>query len=514
MKHSSKIFILFFTLICAITINAQPRVSIISPLSPKDPIHDFLGLITTHNYFAESELIVITTDSCEEELAIIKKYQKKFSNIYCIIGITQNISGKLFNEALQSSNADIITFMRVEDYRDPHLFLSQLQTLENNDSVDIVYSDYYTSYSPNTPTDKADNWYLNELPEFNPQWLYRDIPGPHAMWRKSLHAIYGYLKEDFQFHYLWEFWNRCAQHNVQFKKVTGKPGTFHFNYFNQKKLLFGSQDFEQSYYEEQYIRHEYSALWSSLNFEEKPFVIVTASYNNKDWYKRNLDSVLNQNYSNYRIIYIDDKSSDSTGNLVQEYCTQLGKENKIKIIVNKENIGALANIYNAVHSCSKHEIIILLDGDDWLAHNDVLKHLNMIYQDTNVWLTYGQFQWFPAQMPGFVFEIPRWVIERNSIREYRWITTHLRSFYAGLFHKIKKEDLLYENKFYPMAGDLGIMYPMVEMAGYHTRFVPEILYIYNSANQINDNKKNLDLQDRIDKFIRGKAHYQPITSLF
>ena len=31
---------------------------------------------------------------------------------------------------------------------------------------------------------------------------------------------------------------------------------------------------------------------------EKEFVIVAASYNNKDWYKRNLDSIFKQQYGN------------------------------------------------------------------------------------------------------------------------------------------------------------------------------------------------------------------------
>lgn len=494
--------------------HAQSRVTIITPIVSDDPIHDFIQLLIEQCYFDDIDLIFIGNKIDDHDLCIIHEYQSIFFNIQAIIGNKQEPLGKLFNQALEQCKTPFITLMRVEDYRDPQLFLAQLDALEKDSTIDIVYADYYTSYSPNTPTENADNWYLNELPEFSPQLLYRDIPGPHAMWRKSLHTKYGLVKDDFHFWFLWEFWNRCAYEGVLFKKIKGKPSTFHFNYFNQKKILFGPDDFSQSYCEEEYIRNKYSALWSSVPHTEKPFVIVTASYKNKDWYKRNLDSVLFQNYSNYRIIYIDDNSPDDTGKLVQEYCQLLHKEDKIRVIVNQENVGALANIYNAIHSCKPEEIIILLDGDDSLAHNDVLKHLNRIYQDNNVWLTYGQFQWFPAQIPGFTFEMPQWVIEKNCIREYRWVTTHLRSFYASLFHKIKKEDLLYQNKFYSMAWDLAIMYPMVEMAGYHTRFIPEILYIYNTANQINDSKVNLELQGTLDSHIRNKQRYTPITNCY
>jgi hypothetical protein len=156
--------------------------------------------------------------------------------------------------------------------------------------------------------------------------------------------------------------------------------------------------------------------------------------------------------------------------------------------------------------------VLLVDGDDTLAHCDVLKYLNTVYQDSNVWLTYGQFQWFPANIPGFAREIPPGVLENNTIREHRWLTTHLRTFYAGLFQRIKKDDLLWKERFFPMAWDLGIMFPMIEMAAFRTKFIPDVLYLYNTANQINDSKVNLDLQGEIDTFIRHKERYQPISS--
>ncbi len=504
------IFLAFFITQISI-IAAGARVTIITPFSAADPVKDFLKEITSHDYFGKTELIMITINPGSLEEQEISKYHYTFRNIKYLVGsATQTISA-LFNQAIEAAQGEFITLMRIEDYRDPQTVKMQIAALENNASLDVVYSDYHTSYSPNTPTDKADNWYLNELPEFHPRWLYRDIPGSHAMWRKSLHETMGLFKEDFIFHYQWEFWNRCGQNGVQFQKVHARPGTYFFNYFDQKKILIGEQDYAKSYDEEKYIHDQYQNMWTSLQFEEKPFVIITPSYKNKDWYKRNIDSIINQNYTNYRIIYIDDKSPDQTGKLVQEYVKSLGKEDRISIIINEENIGALANIYKAVHSCKPHEICIIVDGDDALIHNDVLKHLNLVYQDPNIWLTYGQFEWFPARIPGFVFQVPYWVIEKNCIREYRWITTHLRTFYAGLFHKIKEEDLKFEDTFYQAAWDLGMMYPMVEMASYHIRFMNEILYSYNTANQINDNKVKADLQAKIDYFIRHKERYTPIA---
>jgi glycosyltransferase involved in cell wall biosynthesis len=42
-------------------------------------------------------------------------------------------------------------------------------------------------------------------------------------------------------------------------------------------------------------------------------------------YKRNLDSILQQNYTNYKVYYIDDYSTDKTGEFVEKYI----KERKV-----------------------------------------------------------------------------------------------------------------------------------------------------------------------------------------
>ena len=46
------------------------------------------------------------------------------------------------------------------------------------------------------------------------------------------------------------------------------------------------------------------------------------------------------------------------------------------------------------------------------------------------------------------------------------------------------QDIMFEGKFVPVCGDVAIMLPMLEMAGFHSRFIPEVLYIYNCDNQI------------------------------
>ncbi len=60
-----------------------------------------------------------------------------------------------------------------------------------------------------------------------------------------------------------------------------------------------------------------------------------------------MKSILQQNYTNYHVVVIDDMSEDHTGQEIQKYVNQLdhGKyKNKIKVIVNKERKMAMPNL--------------------------------------------------------------------------------------------------------------------------------------------------------------------------
>lgn len=241
-------------------------------------------------------------------------------------------------------------------------------------------------------------------------------------------------------------------------------------------------------------------------------VVIILSYNNRRWYKRNLSSVLSQDYKNFRIVYVDDCSSDGTGALVEQFVSDSASRNVINLIHNPVRLGALENLFYSIHRCLDDEIAVVLDGDDWFAHNQVLRTLNEVYTETDCWMSYGQYQSWPDNSIGLSTEIPGDIINNNSFRENRWCSSHLRSFYVWLFKLIRREDLLGPNgSFYQMAGDQAIMFPMLEMSGLRAKYISEVLYIYNAANPINDHKVDRELQRSLEMKIRGQRRYERLV---
>jgi len=297
--------------------------------------------------------------------------------------------------------------------------------------------------------------------------------------------------------------------------------TNHYKKITQKRLK-NISEYSQKYFKPNEWQKTNCGYYlrSKINFSEKlfskrenntSFVFIIASYNNEKWCEKNLRSVFDQEYENYRVIYIDDKSSDNTFEIAKSYVKERNMESHIQLIKNNKRNGALANIYSAIHSCTDDEIVILLDGDDWLAHEKVLTCLNEYYSNPDIWLTYGNFIYYPSYQEGFVKTFPEKIIKKRSFRNYPWVATHLRSFYAGLFKKIKLQDFIYLNNWYEMAWDLAIMYPMLEMAGTHFATAEEILYIYNRDNVLNDDKVNAQKQIFLANNIKQKTPYSLLS---
>jgi len=259
---------------------------------------------------------------------------------------------------------------------------------------------------------------------------------------------------------------------------------------------------------------------------ERRIVLVACSYNNEQWCEKNLSSMFAQNYDNYHVIYVDDVSTDNTYDRVCEYVDTHEVQDKISLIRNEQRMGAMANQYYVIQSCDPTDLIVIVDGDDFLAHKDVLAHLNNVYATQGVWLTYGQFSEYHGgawsiergtdglRACNWCSPMPARVVQNNAFRSYAHIPSHLRTFYAGLFQNIKKEDLMMNGQFMEMCADIAAMFPMIEMARDHFTFIPNILLMYNAANSLNDHKVSKALQRRVDLTIRARPRYEKLENPF
>lgn len=256
------------------------------------------------------------------------------------------------------------------------------------------------------------------------------------------------------------------------------------------------------------------SLWAKMP-DEIDFVIVIPSYNNANYCIKNLESVAMQTYPFWEAVYINDCSTDQTGPMVEEFVRTHSLQSKIKIFHTKKNVGAMANFYKHINKIKSKKIVVHLDGDDRLAHPQVLERLAYTYADKNVWITYGNYRPEPAEFIRLCAPLPPRVLKKNRFRKAPWVTSHLRSYYAKLFHNIKKKHLMYKGAYVPMAADQASMFCILEQASRgHIKYISEELYIYNYQNPINDEKKDLWLVQDVERHLRKMKRYKPLKKLF
>ena len=243
--------------------------------------------------------------------------------------------------------------------------------------------------------------------------------------------------------------------------------------------------------------------------KENHFKIIIPLYNVEGWIDKCLDSVMSQNYKNFECIILDDLSTDSSVSIIKD---KIKGDNRFVLIENKTKALALKNIYDGIKISNPgdEDIIVTLDGDDWLENNNVLTKLNSVYNSDDCLITYGSYIEYPSNTKGkFARQAPSNIIKESSYRKNEWYFSHLRTFKYHLWNRIKKKDLLdSEGNFYPMAWDLSFMFPMLEMAGERSRYINDIMYVYNLTNPINDHKVNHERQQLLEVEIRNKKPYK------
>ena len=238
------------------------------------------------------------------------------------------------------------------------------------------------------------------------------------------------------------------------------------------------------------------------------FKIIVPFYNVEKWIKVCIRSVKAQNYKDFQCVLLDDMSTDDTAKIVRE---EIGDDPRFTFVQCQEKAYALKNIYDgiALSEPDSEDIIVTLDGDDWLARKDVLYLLNQAYQNTDCRMTYGSYVEYPGGRKGkFAKRIPPEWISQRLLRKAPWQASHLRTFKHDLWKRIKVEDLQDpDGNFYRMAWDLAFMFPMLEMAGSKSLYIADPLYVYNVSNPLNDHKIDNQLQVRTENEIRQRHPY-------
>ena len=109
--------------------------------------------------------------------------------------------------------------------------------------------------------------------------------------------------------------------------------------------------------------------------------VALCTYNGEKYLREQLDSILNQTVSVDEIVICDDKSSDGTHDIINQYCIEY--PNLIKFHINEVNLRSVKNFEKAISLCH-NEIIFLSDQDDIWVKEKVEEYIIYFEQNAHI----------------------------------------------------------------------------------------------------------------------------------
>lgn len=241
------------------------------------------------------------------------------------------------------------------------------------------------------------------------------------------------------------------------------------------------------------------------------FKIVVPTYNTEGWIARCLQMIQVQTYENFECIVYNDASTDKTGAVIDSYFSAR-PDSRFRVIHNKTNCKALSNIVDGFRKLETEKdpesVLMVVDGDDFLFSEYVLEIVAHAYEQTGALLTYGNHVHHPTGGKSNCEPVPQQVIIDRSFRNYKFVTSHLRTFKSKLWNAIRDEDLRdKDGRYYGVGWDVAFMMPMLEMSANRVLFIPNVLYCYNRFNPLSDDQIRQSDQHRVEMRVRNGKKY-------
>ena len=220
-------------------------------------------------------------------------------------------------------------------------------------------------------------------------------------------------------------------------------------------------------------------MFTEISFNKQPIdkemklSIIVPVYNIRRYLQRCIESILQQTYTDYELILVDDGSPDGCGSICDRYAQEC---DKVKVI-HKKN-GGLSSARNAGIAAAKGEYITFVDGDDTVASGTYYHNMHILLSNPDIDILEFPVIWDyespkskiisfkPGKVSGSTTEIYNdWIKRKGYEHIFSWNKIYRAEMFlfirfpeGELYEDIYATPLLYENAYNVYYSDCGFYY--------------------------------------------------------
>lgn len=217
----------------------------------------------------------------------------------------------------------------------------------------------------------------------------------------------------------------------------------------------------------------------------KKLTVIMPVYNGEKYLKEAVDSVLNQSFADFDLLILNDNSSDTTAQILEEYTK---KDNRVVVVTKTSNEGP-ANLRNEGIEKANTPLIALLDADDIALSTRFEKQIQVLEADNELALCGTWFTIFGDKKE----KVIKHAVEHDDLK-----VQFLHSCGLGnstvMFKKNAIKNLRFEHEYVP-AEDYGLWSEFIANSKFYN--IPESLvrYRWHPGNISQTKEENLRIAE-------------------
>ncbi len=232
------------------------------------------------------------------------------------------------------------------------------------------------------------------------------------------------------------------------------------------------------------------------------FSVIVPVYKAERYLEKCVNSILQQTYTDFELILVDDGSPDKCGEMCDAFAQ---KDKRIKVIHQKN--GGVSVARNNGLSIIKGQYYLFVDADDYIVDDTLMRLADSISKNNPDIIVFGYTNIYEDKEEPVIYRADGYSLQ--NIKE-KFINDEWRNFACN---KCFKAEMFTDKKF-PIGQCYEDLYlvPQLIVAAKSIVVLPYSLYAYNQTN-VNSITKNVDSKKEYDFFLALMSNYHLAVQL-